>query len=71
MNIAVMHKGCGGQIGWICRQKREQILQSAHFTRMDGTHPEPFTAAVETCSKCGERVSVFSMLTQVPYAKEV
>ena len=61
MNTAVMHEGCGGQIGWF-NYEDSRGLQSKHFTRMDGTHPEPGERTIEVCNKCGQRVSVMRML---------
>ncbi|MBL4680849.1 MAG: hypothetical protein JKY88_09020 [Pseudomonadales bacterium] len=53
MKAKVIHKECGGQIGWLSDYE-ERYLKSDLFMRMDGTHPEPGSSFREICPECGQ-----------------
>ena len=52
--IPVMHKQCGGQVGWFTKPdpKLADRFQSKYFERMDGTHPNFAEVFKEMCPHC-------------------
>jgi hypothetical protein len=53
--IPVLHKKCGGQIGWFLPdiESDADIFSSKTYMRIDGTHPEENSAVHEICPLCG------------------
>ena len=57
MRTPIVHKKCGGQIGWFLGPvTKGDGVSSYTFERMDGTHPEKFSMINEKCPKCLNRI---------------
>lgn len=62
--VPVIHKGCGGQIGWYLRDEPTEIdiALAEDFMRLDGTHPKNHEILRETCQHCGAVIRDFDEL---------
>jgi ribosomal protein S27AE len=65
--IPVIHRGCGGQVGWFLRDTIEEceIMKAADFMRMDGTHPVDGGRLREECPRCGKVLGQVNELERV------
>ena len=74
--MKVLHKYCGGQVGWYVGNtpRAAGVAKSSEFIRMDGSHPMAGSVMREKCSKCGEIVraagDMYIDIEEVPVVSE-
>lgn len=54
--VKVIHKKCGGQVGWYLHDTPDIVL-SKDFERMDGSSPITGEVFREKCPTCGDNIS--------------